>query len=86
MTMAEFQKVINEWVRMCMSYDGCLDCEIQKTKNLADNIRTCAIWVKNNPEAAERIIAEWSKNHPIVTNRLKFKEIFDPVVISLKFI
>lgn len=71
--MAEFQKVVKEYRRMCNSYLSCDNCPLYVN---AQSARTCKHDVFLNPEEAERIIMQWAAEHPIKTNGMKFKEIF----------
>ena len=71
--MAEFQTVLKERERMCDSFLGCMRCPLSKGQigNMACRDRTF-----NNPEEAEKIIMQWAADHPLVTNGVKFEEIF----------
>ena len=72
--MAEFQKVMSEFSRLCKGR-SCDDCPIREKVNEDMGIY-CSVWVKNHPEEAETIIMKWAAEHPIITNRDKFKEVF----------
>ena len=74
--MAEFQKVISEWNRMCNYYDECTPCLIRKASGNVVGETTCTLWVRNHPEEIERIIMQWAAEHPIKTNGMKFNEVF----------
>ena len=69
--MAEFQKVMQERQRMCNSYISCWQCHINAIRN-----DICQVWISKNPKEAEQIIMEWAKKNPLMTNRMKFKEVF----------
>ena len=69
--MAEFKTIANEHVRMCKFYDVCNSCPLNR-----EEITGCSAWVLRHPEEAESIIKKWSIEHPIVTNRMKFREVF----------
>ncbi len=68
--MAEFVTVMKELKRLC---DGrqCSECPMNIFKTL-----DCQIWIRYNPFEAERIIMQWAAENPIVTNSMKFKEVF----------
>ena len=72
--MAEFQKVIKERKRMCGRYKICDGCPI-KAETL-DKGDVCLTWIMRKPEEAEHIIMKWAKENPIVTNGMKFHEVF----------
>ena len=59
--MAEFQRVVSEYQRM------------KRTSDLKSNYDE---WVLQHPERAEKIIMGWAAEHPLVTNRMKFEEVF----------
>ena len=68
--MAEFLKVIKERKRMCESYGGfCKGCPLEFAVS-------CHNWMLVHPEETEEIIMRWSKEHPVMTNAMKFKEVF----------
>lgn len=79
--MAEFQKVISEWKRMCemLGRIGCFECPLGDVEK-----RPCSRWVKYHPEEAERIIMQWAKEHPIKTNRMRFEEVFGCGIVTHK--
>ena len=70
--MAEYQEVIKHFNRMCDSHKFCDACEI----NDARATFTCYRWLTENPTRAEEIILKWAKENPLMTNRMKFKEVF----------
>lgn len=72
--MAEYQKVIKEYRRMCSSIDDCIKCPLEELVN--GDATYCEAGVIHSPEEAEDIIMQWSIEHPIKTNRDKFKEVF----------
>lgn len=71
--MADFQLVLKERERMCDSFLGCMRCPLAKGQI---EIAGCRERTFANPAEAERIIMQWSAKHPIVTNAMKFKEVF----------
>ena len=63
-------KVIKERKRMCESYGGfCKGCPLEFAVS-------CHNWMLVHPEETEEIIMRWSKEHPVMTNAMKFKEVF----------
>lgn len=71
--MVEFAKIVNEHKRMCESFKMCGKCPLGKEHGL---VTQCRDWTFNNPAEAEEIIMKWAAEHPIVTNGMKFEEIF----------
>lgn len=72
--MAGFQKVMSEYRRLCEGR-RCADCPImEKVEKAKEDY--CSAWVMNHPEEAEHIIMQWAKGNPLMTNRMKFKEVF----------
>ena len=71
--MAEFTAVVKERNRMCDSFDICSDCPLGK---IQVPFELCRDWINKNPEKAEKIILERSTENPILTNRMKLKEVF----------
>ena len=72
--MAEFQKVMEQYDRMCNSDMGCENCPISARNNGTGVI--CNLFVHQFPKDTERIILRWASEHPILTNRKKFEEVF----------
>ena len=70
--MAEFQKIAKASKRMCNFYEVCEECPINKIRGNA----ICMSWIMLNPEKTEPIILKWASEHPIITNRMKFKDVF----------
>lgn len=72
--MAEFKTVMREFQRLC-SERKCGSCPVG---NRVFNEREsyCCIWVKDHPEEAERIVMQWAAEHPLITNAMKFYEVF----------
>jgi len=71
--MAEFSKVMRERKRMC-SQLKCRNCRLSFDRNGHDV--DCARFLREYPEEVEDIVMQWSKKHPVVTNAMKFKEVF----------
>ena len=63
-----FQK---EWDRMCRSYDDCKECPL-RSNGCSDGLGASLDIAKKRVETVE----QWSKGHPIITNRMKFEEMF----------
>lgn len=72
--MAEFQKVMKQYDRMCNGIIKCDECPISMTNNGTDV--SCSDLMRKYPEEAERIIMEWASENPVITNAMKFKEVF----------
>lgn len=79
--MAEFKTVMGEFQRLCFGRK-CGSCPIgTRVYNETASYCYCSVWVKNHPEEAERIIMRWAAEHPIMTNGMKFKEVFGNHVV-----
>lgn len=76
--MAEFQKVANEIKRMCDKLK-CSECPLGSKNTLANGI--CTTWTLQHPEKSESIVMQWAAEHPIMTNGMKFKEVFGNHVV-----
>ena len=76
--MAEFKKVMEDFYRMCNTYsddEHCNDsCPLSSKKN-GKHI-ACKVFKERYIEESEQIIEDWAKKNPIITNRMKAKEIF----------
>ena len=72
--MAEFQKVMEQYGRMCEGSERCGYCPIVSSNN--GRGIACHLFVRKFPKEAERIIMQWAEEHPLVTNRKKFEEVF----------
>lgn len=68
----EALEFLKEYSRMCAEYKECYGCPLKGT--------TCSIvFSKLSEEKMINIIEkteQWSKEHPIITNEMKFREIF----------
>lgn len=71
--MAEFKKVVNAKRRMCKAF-RCDKCPIGN-HNIS-SVASCTDWMLSKPEEAESIIMKWARENPLMTNRMKFKEVF----------
>ena len=66
MTVQEYLKTKS---RMCREYyDDCMGCPF--------NHPSCVEIEINNPRKAEEIMTLWANDHPLITNGMKFKEMF----------
>ena len=72
--MAEFQKVMEQYDRMCKRSNNCYECPI--TKAHSNTFSNCIAFMRERRKTAEEVIMKWSKENPVVTNAMKFKEIF----------
>ncbi len=72
--MAEFKTVMNEYNRMCNKCIKCENCPIASRNN--GRGVACHLFVHQFPEEAERAIMQWASENPIITNAMKFKEVF----------
>lgn len=70
--MAEYVTVVKELQRMC-SKNRCAECPLTKFRHECID---CYTWMNNHPEEVERIVMAWSEGHPLVTNGMKFREVF----------
>ena len=78
--MAEFQKVLSEFRRLCEGR-RCDSCPIlEKVYKAKENY--CFAWVTNHSEEAELIIMKWAEENPIKTNRMKFEETFGTCIVT----
>lgn len=73
--MAEFRDVAKAYKRLCDAFGTCADCPLS---DLAEETAcACASGVTQYyPEEAERIIMDWAKENPLITNGMKFREVF----------
>lgn len=72
--MSDFKIVMNEKTRMCKQIGVCDKCPLSVRRNKANVF--CDTFMREHPEEADNIIMQWSKEHPVVTNAMKFKEVF----------
>ena len=73
--MMDALEFLKETQRMCSSYRECTDCSL---KSLASfyGYPSCRAAMFNECEKAIFAVDAWSKAHPLVTNEMKFCEIF----------
>lgn len=72
--MAEFQKVMEQYDRMCERANNCYECPI--TKAHSNTFSNCIAFMRERGKTAEEVIMKWAEEHPIMTNRRKFTEVF----------
>ena len=74
----EFKEFAKHYKRMCNTYHVCDDCPLHAEffKGSISSPGKCLMASTSNPETAERIINRWADEHPIVTNWMKFREVF----------
>ena len=74
--MVEFQKVMKDFYRMCNTYYDahCFDYPLSNNKN--GKYIVCEKFKRIYTEDTEQIIEDWAKKNPVMTNAMKFKEIF----------
>lgn len=66
--MAEFQKIMTQYNRLCEEYrygrrrENCDECPVSSTNN-GKNV-TCYELMRSNPEWFEKIVMEWAEKHP----------------------
>lgn len=72
--MAEFQMVMRGLGRLCKGRI-CEDCPLWEKVDKSE-VPYCSVWIINHPEEAEPIIMDWAKKNPLMTNRMKFREVF----------
>ena len=66
---------LREKERMCESFGTtCVGCPMYSVSEEAGY--RCGLFVKNCPEQSVAIVEKWSNNHHVVTNLMKFEEIF----------
>lgn len=69
----EFQEFWKQRKRMCKHKGGvCVDYEMRKDYKAI----TSLVFILEYPDRAEAIVEKWAKEHPVMTNAMKFKEVF----------
>lgn len=66
-------KFMKEIKRIHETYKDCANCPLDET--LDDNT-ICSDFIFSYPEEVIEIVKKWSKEHPIITNAMKFEEVF----------
>lgn len=72
--MTEFKEVMKQFNRMCDNHKWCDTCQIDE-KNRGRYM--CSRWLTEHPTKAEEIVMQWAEEHPLITNRDKFREVFE---------
>ena len=73
--MAEYQEVIKQFWRICERYRTdvcCGTCPLKEVRG----VYHCWRWISEEPEKAEELIMDWAEKNPVITNDLKFQEVF----------
>lgn len=68
---------LKETKRMCCSYLECTDCPLKELASFS-GYPNCRSAMLNECEKAISAVDAWSKEHPIITNAMKFEEVFCP--------
>lgn len=63
---------IKEYYRLCHSYMSCSECIFKQNAPT----RGCHDYIQHYPEKSAQIVEKWSHEHPVMTNAMKFEEIF----------
>ena len=70
-------KYVNEKIRMCRSFSTCQSCrEELKLNKCVNQLET------ENTKLAVDAVEQWSKEHPIMTNKMKFEEVFGDTCVE----
>ena len=67
-------KFLKQKDRMCNSFSLCSQCPMSALKN--NRNVSCIQLHERYPEEVVRIVEQWSKENPIITNAMKFNEVF----------
>ena len=68
---------LKEYKRMCGAYKNCFRCPLKGTE--------CSLNHELSKEEMINIVdktEQWSKEHPLVTNRMKIREVFGEIEIK----
>lgn len=68
--------------RMCGKYkaDGCKRCPLRPAPAYGDyEYVSCGQFMDKDPEKVTYIVSEWSLANPILTNAMKFEQVFGSV-------
>ena len=65
---------LKEAQRMCRSYANCKGCPLIKFP--CGFIRCIADCYDAEMQCAIKVVGQWSKEHPLITNEMKFREVF----------
>lgn len=72
----EFKEFAKQYFRMCKTYTYCGDCPLYLLRQNIYPQSVCRRMCFENPEESERVVQKWAYEHPIVTNMMKFREVF----------
>ena len=65
---------LKEAQRMCKSYADCKGCPLESS---ACGFIRCAVdYSDADIRCAIKVVEQWSKEHPLVTNKMKIREVF----------
>lgn len=62
--MAEFQEVMRQWRRMCLSFKSCSDCPMMDEDGSAHILCSEGGIQSAVPEVQEDVIIKWAAEHP----------------------
>lgn len=71
---------LKEGRRMCKSYPDCKGCQLENSP--CGFIRGIVGCSDSEVRCAIEVVEQWSKEHPIITNEMKFKEVFGQLKTS----
>ena len=77
--MAEFEKVMKDRKRMCHE-TMCKNCPLNVSNN--GKHEECCVFLKEYATEAEQIIEEWAYKNSVMTNEMKFKEVFGHIPVN----
>ena len=72
-------KFFTEKKRMCATVMSCCICPMVESNAYHD----CTDFEDACPEEAVGIVEQWSKEHPIMTNKMKFEEVFGKACVEI---
>lgn len=61
--MADFVQTMNDWKRMCASFNYCEECPMEYEDEWASVLCSEGGIASAKPEIAERVIAKWAEEH-----------------------
>ena len=79
----EFKEFWKQKERVCKTESGwCVNenCPLSGLKKKYEC--ACMKAIIDHPDEAEAIVQKWADEHPIVTNRMKFKEVFGNIYLQ----
>lgn len=74
--MMDAVEYLREKVRMCKSHIDCDRCQLREKKEESNSCYTFEI---QHPKESVSIVEKWSREHPVMTNAMKFEEVFGTV-------